>query len=713
SSNITNAAAAISWTTDEASDSQVEYGLSTSYTNSTTLNISMVTSHSAGLSGLTGSTTYHYRVRSKDAALNQGASGDHTFTTSAAPDITAPVITGVGSSNITNAAAAISWTTDEASDSQVEYGTSLSYGNSTALNASMVTSHSAGLSGLAASTLYYYRVRSKDAALNTGTSGDYTFTTSAAPDNTAPVITGVGSSNINNAAATISWTTNEASNSQVEYGLSASYGNSTALNAAMVTSHSAGLAGLTGSTTYHYRVRSRDATLNLGTSGDYTFTTSATPDTTPPVFTSVGSSLITYYSASIDWTTNEASNSQVEYGLTTSYGALTALNADMVTSHSAALAGLAAGTLYHYRVRSRDAALNQGASGDYTFTTYTIPTNTPPTIGVDSPWSGATLSGTVGVTATAWDDAGVAKVDFIMGGTTYSDNAAPYSHQLNTLRSANGWRQLTVRAYDINSNTAETVLDLRVQNQDRTDTIVTSTGGAILSSIADIIVPPMSLAAPITITVVDEAMDDDALLDERRARASLQDITPIALGVRLLPDGYIPAGPISIKLPLNHSIKVAATMEEIIGLYSWNDTLNTWQLLTSTYSAADDSMNAQTAAFSVYRLFSRVPLVLTPAVGEVYVFPNPAKGEAKPVFHIETDSADKVEIRIHDFTGRQIHTKTITAGPALVNRNNKLTYAYEYEWEAGNAASGAYFYVVIVSKGGGKTLRKGKFAVIR
>ena len=42
----------------------------------TTLNGSMVTAHSQGLSGLAASTTYNYRVRSKDAAGNQAVSGN-------------------------------------------------------------------------------------------------------------------------------------------------------------------------------------------------------------------------------------------------------------------------------------------------------------------------------------------------------------------------------------------------------------------------------------------------------------------------------------------------------------------------------------------------------------------------------------------------------------------------------------------------------------
>jgi hypothetical protein len=148
-----------------------------------------------------------------------------------------------------------------------------SYGSSTTLNTSLVTSHSANLTGLAASTTYNYRVKSRDAAGNLRVSANFTFTTAAAPDTAAPVISGVGSSNVSSNSATIAWLTNEASNTQVEYGLTTAYGNLTTLNTTMVTSHSANVTGLASDTTYHFRVKSRDAAGNLATSGDFTFTT--------------------------------------------------------------------------------------------------------------------------------------------------------------------------------------------------------------------------------------------------------------------------------------------------------------------------------------------------------------------------------------------------------------------------------------------------------
>src|SRR2546427_1023334 len=102
-----------------------------------------------------------------------------------------------------------------------------------------------------------------------------------------------------------------------------------------------------------------------------TGTGSGVTDVTAPVISAVTSSSITSSSATIGWTTNEASDTQVEYGLTTAYGNTTSLQTSLVTSHSQALSGLARNTWYHYRVKSRDAAGNLAVSGDFTFKTKT------------------------------------------------------------------------------------------------------------------------------------------------------------------------------------------------------------------------------------------------------------------------------------------------------------------------------------------------------
>src|SRR5262245_25797277 len=188
-------------------------------------------------------------------------------------------------------------------------------------------------------------------------------------DTTAPVISNVAAGGITTTGATISWTTNENSDSQVEYGTDQNYGQSTTLNPALVTAHSQGLSGLTAGTPYHYRVKSRDAAGNLAVSGDFSFTTATAGDTTPPVISGVAAGSITTTSATITWTTNENSDSQVEYGTSIAYGQSTTLDTTLGTAHSQSLSGLTNGTLYHYRVKSRDAAGNLAVSADFTFTT--------------------------------------------------------------------------------------------------------------------------------------------------------------------------------------------------------------------------------------------------------------------------------------------------------------------------------------------------------
>ena len=99
------------------------------------------------------------------------------------PDITPPVISDITVSNITSNAASISWVTDEDSDSIVDYGTSsgsysFSETGSTVASGSSIFEHAVGLTGLGASTSYYFMVSSTDLSSNTGTSSEQTFTTS-------------------------------------------------------------------------------------------------------------------------------------------------------------------------------------------------------------------------------------------------------------------------------------------------------------------------------------------------------------------------------------------------------------------------------------------------------------------------------------------------------------------------------------------------------
>ncbi|MEN8614414.1 fibronectin type III domain-containing protein [Dehalogenimonas sp. THU2] len=93
------------------------------------------------------------------------------------------------------------------------------------------------------------------------------------PDETPPLISGVQAIDITKTSATITWNTDEEAAGAVDY----SPGALTSSNAALVTSHSATLSGLTPATTYTFKVRSTDGSGNQTASGEFSFTTLGSP----------------------------------------------------------------------------------------------------------------------------------------------------------------------------------------------------------------------------------------------------------------------------------------------------------------------------------------------------------------------------------------------------------------------------------------------------
>jgi parallel beta-helix repeat protein len=139
----------------------------------------------------------------RDGAGHSTTSSLVTVTVSNPP----PTISGISAGSITTSGATITWTTSTASNSQVEYGTTTAYGSSTVLDASLVTSHSQALSGLAAFTLYHYRVKSADILGQLATSGDNTFTTAASGATTITVTSPAGGETwIKGSIHAITWT---------------------------------------------------------------------------------------------------------------------------------------------------------------------------------------------------------------------------------------------------------------------------------------------------------------------------------------------------------------------------------------------------------------------------------------------------------------------------------------------------------------------------
>lgn len=92
-------------------------------------------------------------------------------------------------------------------------------------------------------------------------------------------------------------------------------------------------------------------------------------DVIAPTISNILVTSINSQSVVIVWSTNESSDTQVEYGATTGYGSTSVLDTMRTLSHRVALEGLKANTIYHFRVLSRDRGGNLAMSTDFAFRT--------------------------------------------------------------------------------------------------------------------------------------------------------------------------------------------------------------------------------------------------------------------------------------------------------------------------------------------------------
>jgi peroxiredoxin len=176
--STTDTSATITWKTDKPATSQVIIrDSSDAIVTETKLQETLDTSHSVDISGLKPNTTYNYTLISSDATGNK-ITHEGDLTTLATADKTAPTISGVNVSHVTESSAIVTWATNEPATSQIKYVKTETYGSTTPLDENLTTTHNVTLAKLDSGTTYNFTIMSKDAAGNEATSAsNQTFTT--------------------------------------------------------------------------------------------------------------------------------------------------------------------------------------------------------------------------------------------------------------------------------------------------------------------------------------------------------------------------------------------------------------------------------------------------------------------------------------------------------------------------------------------------------
>ena len=108
--------------------------------------------------------------------------------------------------------------------------------------------------------------------------------------------------------------------------------------------------------------------------------------------------------------------------------------------------------------------------------------------------------------------------------------------------------------------------------------------------------------------------------------------------------------------------------------------------------------------------------LLEPAfkLGEIYSFPNPARGSQKPTVHVEVGLADSVTIEFMDIAGQKLGNATLNGQPGIIDDGKGAEYAYEYTWDTSTLGSGSYLAAVTAHKAGYSDLQAvSKIAVLK
>ncbi len=273
--------------------------------------------------------------------------------------------------------------------------------------AATVSTNSAAISGLSASTTYSMTVKAKDAAGNISDASTALNVTTPAPDTQAPTVpAGLSASNIGETGLNLSWTASTDNVGVTGYDI---YQNGTFLMS--VTVNSANISGLSPSTSYSLAVKAKDAAGNISAASSPLSVTTI-DISAPSVPSALSPNSITQTSFNVTW---NASTDNV--GVTGYDVFLNGTLSVSVTATSASFNGLTGGSTYTITIKAKDAAgnISQASTALYV-TTGSTDTQAP------SVPSGLSASGisensfTLSWTAST-DNTGVTGYDVFLNGT--------------------------------------------------------------------------------------------------------------------------------------------------------------------------------------------------------------------------------------------------------------------------------------------------------
>jgi chitodextrinase len=311
--------------------------------------LTTITTLGCTIGGLSLGTTYSFSVRAKDAAGNKSVASTITVITST--DVTAPSTpTGLTGNNVTTTSVRLIWTASSDNIGVIGY---IVYRGNDSLTSVAGTEYI--VNGLAPSTNFSFRVKSRDAAGNkSGFSNTVNIRTLDPVDITAPSApANLGASNITTTSVRLFW---NASTDNVGVTGYIIYRGSDSLT--IINSLEYVVSGLTPSTHYSFTVKAKDAAGNKSVSSNIlSIKTHIPPDVESPTApTNLTSHDITATSVRLTWNASTDNVKVTGYQIFVNESLLSTAKLTEYT-----ITGLVANSTYSLYVKAYDGSANKSA----------------------------------------------------------------------------------------------------------------------------------------------------------------------------------------------------------------------------------------------------------------------------------------------------------------------------------------------------------------
>ncbi len=465
--------ATVTWTTDESSNSKVSYGTVSGTYTSNASSASFVTSHTVGLTGLSGSTNYYYVVVSADDSGNTSTSTEKVLRTT---DSTAPTVSltaPIDGAMLQGSAVALTAT---ASDNEAVMGVKF-YIDGVLIGAEDVLAPYTGILDSTSKSDGSHSIVAvaRDNANNFATSTSAVVTI----DNVAPT-------------AAISYSINHAVKSGDSLTITATFSEpmadspvpKMAISGANTVSATDMIKTDTTHYTFSHSVGSGNgvATVSLSVGTDAAGTVITSTPTSGATFTidNIPPSTPTIASIATDNTIDNGERSSIHVVGTAEADSLVSVTLSDGANSKTATQQLSGGdTTYDITINGTTAAPSAFVDGTITpsvtatdvagniSSAATTPTatqdsnnigdNTAPTVSLTAPLNGAAIRGSsVSLAATASDNVSLAGVKFYIGGVLIGseDVSAPYTGTLDSTSKSEGSHSIVAVARDTSNNYA-------------------------------------------------------------------------------------------------------------------------------------------------------------------------------------------------------------------------------------------------------------------